>query len=81
MKRIMCALALLFIIALLCCGCNSHKGQVQIAGVWVNEENTKKYNFNMEQYEAEAKGDTYCKNCEKINPGKVRICKYCGKYV
>ena len=38
MKRIMCALALLSIIVLLCFGCDSHKGQKQIAGVWVNEE-------------------------------------------
>ena len=81
MKRLLSSLLLLLALLLLCSGCDSHKGQVQIAGVWVNEENTKKYNFNMDKYQAEANGDTYCKNCEKINPGKVRICKYCGKYI
>ena len=81
MKRIMGLFALLLALLLLCTGCNSHKGQVQIAGVWVSEENLGKYNFNMDEYEANANGDTYCKNCGKINPGKVRICQYCGKYV
>ena len=79
MRRISLLLSVLLL--LLCCGCDSHKGQKQIAGVWVNEENLGKYNFNMDEYEANANGDTYCKNCEKINPGKVRICKYCGKYI
>ena len=81
MKRIMCLFVLLIALLLLCTGCDSHKGQVQIAGVWVSEENVSRHNFNMDEYEANANGDTYCANCGKINPGKVRICKYCGKYI
>ena len=79
MKRIMCALALLFIIVLLCCGCDSHKGQVQIAGVWIDEKNLEKYDFK--SLEARDNGDTYCKACDKFIEGKVRICPYCGKYI
>lgn len=31
--------------------------------------------------EANQRGDTYCTKCEKVNPGKVRICTYCGQYI
>ena len=81
MKRIMCALALLSIIVLLCCGCDSHKGQVQIAGVWVDEEEVAKFTQSFNELEARDNGDTYCKACDKFIEGKVRICPYCGQYI
>ena len=77
MKRIMCALALLFIIVLLCCGCDSHKDQVKIAGVNVSKDGVDRFTEAF----AQTNGDTYCKRCDKIIEGKVRVCPYCGKYI
>lgn len=79
MKRIVCILALLSIVAMLCCGCESHKGQVQIAGVWVDQANVDRHDFK--SLEASENGDTYCKACDKFIEGKVRICPYCGQYI
>lgn len=33
------------------------------------------------QREAEAMGDSYCKECQKYAEGKVSICPYCGQYI
>ena len=86
MKKIIALVALVAMVAALS-GCASiqkamHPGEVQIAGVWVKQSNVDKYNFgSMAGIEAEIKGDTYCESCKKVNPGKVRICKYCGQYI
>ena len=31
--------------------------------------------------QASVNGDTYCANCDRFIPGKVRICPNCGQYV
>ena len=81
------AVVLLGAVLLSLSGCASieqmmHPGQSKIAGVWVNNDEVNKYNFKSStSIEAEIKGDTYCEKCKKVNPGKVRICKYCGQYI
>lgn len=85
MKKIMVLIALLMVVAMLV-GCSSivqalHPGQTKVAGVWVDNSAMDKYDFSMNSIEAEMKGDTYCKKCDKVNPGRVRICTYCGKYI
>ena len=79
MKRVVTIVVLLLLSIVLFCGCDSHKGQVQIAGVWVDEKNLEKYDFKGN--EAALKGDSYCKKCDKFIEGKVRICPYCGQYI
>ena len=75
---------LLLIVALLLSGCESieqamHPGKSKIAGVWVDNANLSKYDFN--GITAETNGDTYCYKCKKFTEGKVRICPHCGQYI
>ncbi len=79
MKRVVTIVVLLLLSVVLCCGCDSHKGQVQIAGVWVDKSEVEKYDFK--GLEADWNGDTYCRKCDKYIEGKVRICPYCGQYI
>lgn len=61
-----------------------HPGETKIAGMWVDNAGMAKYNFggsSAKKLEAEMKGDTYCTKCDKVNPGRVRICTYCGQYI
>lgn len=86
MKKI---IALVVLLAVLSClaGCSAieqamHPGQTKVLGGWVDDSAIAKYNFKSSaSIDAEIKGDTYCENCKKVNPGKVRICKYCGQYI
>ena len=86
MKRLLMLVAVIALCVMMT-GCDSivkamHPGEVQVAGAWVKQSEVDKYNFkSMSSIEAEIKGDTYCEKCEKVNPGKVRICKYCGQYI
>lgn len=60
-----------------------HPGQTQVAGMWIDNSEIEKYDFGggMKAIDARINGDTYCKNCDKINPGYARICRYCGQYI
>ena len=52
-----------------------HKGKVQIAGVWVDEENVNRVKAGFDEgnaYYAEARGDSYCADCGKYIEGRVR---------
>lgn len=86
MKKVIALVALVALVSMLS-GCASiqkamHPGEVQVAGVWVKQSEVDKFNFkSMSSIEAEIKGDTYCEKCKKVNPGKARICKYCGQYI
>ena len=84
MKKGMLVIVMLGLVIALCSGCAAieqamHPGQTSIAGVWVDNEAVNEYNFT--GVEAEMKGDTYCEKCDKVNPGRARICKYCGQYI
>ena len=79
MKRLV-AIVLLVALIVLLSGC-APKGKVKIAGVWVDKANVDKYDFNVKGIEADIRGDSYCKKCDKFMEGKVRICKYCGQYI
>ena len=84
MKKVFALIALLALIAMLT-GCASieqamHPGKVKTpGGNWVDQSQIDKYNFK--GIEAENNGDTYCSKCKKVNPGRVRICSYCGQYI
>ena len=84
MKKLI-ALFVLAAMAVLCLtACESHEGQVQIGGVWVDEEGVDRVKDGFEAYnqlEAESKGDSYCKDCGKYIEGTVSICPYCGQYI
>lgn len=56
-----------------------HPGQSKIAGIWVNDADVAKYDFNSPY--AAMNGDTYCKKCKKYIEGRVRICTFCGQYI
>lgn len=60
----------------------THPGQTKVLGQWVDDAKIDKYDIDsFKEIDAELKGDTYCENCDKITPGRVRICRYCGQYV
>lgn len=84
MKKLI-ALFVLAAMAVLCLtACESHEGQVQIGGVWVDEEGVERVKDGFEKYnqlEAESNGDSYCKDCGKYIDGVVSICPYCGQYI
>jgi hypothetical protein len=44
-------------------------------------EKAKELSDSFKITQASLQGDTYCKKCEKVNPGRVRICTYCGQYI
>ena len=84
MKKLIALFVLVAITILCLTACESHEGQVQIGGVWVDEEGVDRIRDGMEegkQQEAEAKGDSYCKDCGKYIEGTVSICPYCGQYI
>lgn len=86
MKKL-AAIVLLVALLVMLSGCSTieqamHPGESKIAGVWVKDSEVAKFNLKSSaSIEAEIKGDTYCEKCKKVNPGKVRICKYCGQYI
>ena len=84
MKKLI-ALFVLVIATVMCLtACESHEGQVQVGGMWVDEEGYNEMKEGLEeakQREAEAMGDSYCKECQKYAEGKVSICPYCGQYI
>ena len=79
MKKLV-ALMLLVAIVFLMAGC-APKGKVKIAGVWVDKASADKYDFNVKGIEADIRGDSYCKKCDRFIEGKVRICPNCGQYI
>ena len=86
MKKLVAVVLLVAMLAMLS-GCSAieqamHPGQTKVLGGWVDDSAIKKYNFpSSASIDAEIKGDTYCEKCKKVNPGKARICKYCGQYI
>ena len=86
MKKVLALVALIALLVSLT-GCSSvqkalHPGMMQSAGTWVKQSEVDKYKVkSMSSIDAAIKGDTYCESCKKVNPGKVRICTYCGQYI
>lgn len=84
MKKV---LSIVLLIAIMCSmalgltACNSHEGQVQIAGAWVDKGNVDKISNSIKKAQAADKGDSYCKKCNRFIEGKVRICPNCGQYI
>ena len=84
MKKLIALFVLVAITILCLTACESHEGQVQIGGVWVDEEGVDRVKDGFEAYnqlEAESDGNSYCKDCGKYIEGTVRICPYCGQYI
>ena len=84
MKKLIVLFVLAAMAALCLTACESHEGQVQIGGVWVDEEGVERVKDGFEKYnqlEAESNGNSYCKGCGKYIEGTVSICPYCGQYI
>ena len=79
MKKVV-ALVVLVAMVLMMSGC-APKGKVKIAGVWVDQSGVDKMKNAINNAQARDNGDTYCKRCDKFMEGRVKICKYCGKYI
>ena len=84
MKKLIALFVLVAITILCLTACESHEGQVQIGGVWVDEEGVERVKDGFEKYnqlEAESNGNSYCKDCGKYIEGTVSICPHCGQYI
>lgn len=84
MKKLIALFVLVAITILCLTACESHEGQVQIGGVWVDEEGVDRVKDGFEAYnqlEAKSNGNSYCKDCGKYIEGTVSICPYCGQYI
>lgn len=84
MKKLIVLFVLAAMAVLCLTACESHEGQVQIGGVWVDEEGVERVKDGFEKYnqlEAESNGNSYCKDCGKYIEGTVSICPYCGQYI
>lgn len=80
MKKLISIIAILLCVSALLTGCGRQKTPLEVfEEAWEKADTSHIKSY--EETQAQKRGDTYCKKCQKVNPGKVRICTYCGKYI
>lgn len=80
MKKLISVIAILLCITAVLSGCGKPKTPLEaFEEAW--EKADTSHLPSRAEMDAKLYGDTYCKKCEKVNPGKVRICTYCGQYI
>ena len=82
MKKLISIIAILLCITAALSGCGKPKTPLEaFEEAWEKTDTSHLDHLTSAYFQAQWNGDTYCKKCEKVNPGKVRICTYCGQYI